>query len=247
MSEAKADATYRVGVDIGGTFTDLILVETATGAMTVGKSLTTPTDPSEAVETVLRDALLRSGVEAAQVERDHSRDHPGHEQPDRAQRLQDGAADDQRASATPSRSAASTATTCTTSSWRCRSRWCRATSAWRLTSACWRAARSSRPPDLEDLEPLVRELKEKGIEAIAVCLLHSYANPTHERQVADLIAKTAPEIRVSISSDVVPEIREYERTSTTCANVYVQARVDRTCTILRIALADARVRAATCS
>ena len=84
-----------------------------------------------------------------------------------------------------------------------------------------------RPPDLEDLEPLVKELKEKGIEAIAVCLLHSYANSTHERQVADLIAKVAPEIRVSISSDVVPEIREYERTSTTCANVYVQARVDR--------------------
>ena len=84
-----------------------------------------------------------------------------------------------------------------------------------------------RPPDLEDLEPLVQELQEKGIEAIAVCLLHSYANPTHERQVADLIARVAPEIRVSISSDVVPEIREYERTSTTCANVYVQARVDR--------------------
>ncbi|MGE3273394.1 MAG: hydantoinase/oxoprolinase family protein, partial [Chloroflexota bacterium] len=67
----------------------------------------------------------------------------------------------------------------------------------------------------------------KGIEAIAVCLLHSYANPSHERQVADLIAKTAPGIRVSVSSDVVPEIREYERTSTTCANVYVQDRVDR--------------------
>ena len=68
MSEAKADATYRVGVDIGGTFTDLILVETHSGAITVGKSLTTPTDPSEAVEAVLRDALTRSGVAAAQVE-----------------------------------------------------------------------------------------------------------------------------------------------------------------------------------
>ena len=68
MSEAKADAIYRVGVDIGGTFTDLILVETTSGAITVGKSLTTPIDPSEAVETVLRDALISSGVESAQVE-----------------------------------------------------------------------------------------------------------------------------------------------------------------------------------
>ena len=68
MSDVQADATYRVGVDIGGTFTDLILVETTSGAITVGKSLTTPTDPSEAVETVLRDALARAGVAAARVE-----------------------------------------------------------------------------------------------------------------------------------------------------------------------------------
>ena len=73
MSDAQAGAfdqhaSYRVGVDIGGTFTDLILVETSSGAITVGKSLTTPTDPSEAVETVLRDALDRSGVAAGSVE-----------------------------------------------------------------------------------------------------------------------------------------------------------------------------------
>ena len=61
-----------------------------------------------------------------------------------------------------------------------------------------------RPPDLEDLEPLVAELKEKGIEAIAVSLLHSYANPSHERQVGELIARVAPEMRVSLSSDMVP-------------------------------------------
>ena len=95
MSEAKADATYRVGVDIGGTFTDLILVETTSGAITVGKSLTTPTDPSEAVETVLRDALDRSGVEAGAGRARHPRHHPGHQQPDRAEGLEDGAADDQ--------------------------------------------------------------------------------------------------------------------------------------------------------
>lgn len=226
MSEAKADATYRVGVDIGGTFTDLILVETATGAMTVGKSLTTPTDPSEAVETVLRDALIRSGVEAAQVERVIH-----------GTTLVTNSLIERKGSKTA---------LLTTKGFRDAveigrehrydlydvflempkplvPRYLRLEVDERVLAS----GEVVRPPDLEDLEPLVRELKEKGIEAIAVCLLHSYANPTHERQVAELIAKTAPEIRVSISSDVVPEIREYERTSTTCANVYVQARVDR--------------------
>ncbi len=58
---------FRVGVDIGGTFTDLILVNEATGEFTVGKVLTTPTDPSEAVETVLTDALSRAGVAANEL------------------------------------------------------------------------------------------------------------------------------------------------------------------------------------
>jgi hypothetical protein len=64
VSDAKAAASYRVGVDIGGTFTDLILVETTSGAITVGKALTTPVDPSEAVEAVLRDALTMPGAAA---------------------------------------------------------------------------------------------------------------------------------------------------------------------------------------
>src|SRR5687767_7223882 len=57
-----ADRSYRVGVDIGGTFTDLILVDDESGEITVGKALTTPGDPSQAVETVLRDALERGSV-----------------------------------------------------------------------------------------------------------------------------------------------------------------------------------------
>lgn len=226
MSEAKAGATYRVGVDIGGTFTDLILVETASGAITVGKSLTTPTDPSEAVEAVLRDALARSGVEAVQVE------HVIH-----GTTLVTNSLIERKGSKTA---------LLTTRGFKDAveigrehrydlydvflemptplvPRYLRLEVDERVLAS----GEVVRPPDLGDLEVLVRELKEKGIEAIAVCLLHSYANPTHERQVADLIAQVAPEIRVSISSDVVPEIREYERTSTTCANVYVQARVDR--------------------
>ncbi|MBV9328803.1 MAG: hydantoinase/oxoprolinase family protein, partial [Chloroflexi bacterium] len=84
----------------------------------------------------------------------------------------------------------------------------------------------ARAPDANAVAQLVAELRDKGIQAIAVCLIHSYANPAHERLIGDIIREIAPDMRVSLSSDVVPEIREYERTSTTVVNVYVQALVE---------------------
>ncbi|HEX2386255.1 MAG TPA: hydantoinase/oxoprolinase family protein, partial [Candidatus Binatia bacterium] len=81
------------------------------------------------------------------------------------------------------------------------------------------------PPDENFVGRLVAELRDKGIKAIAVCFLHSFRNPVHERRTAELIKEVAPEIRVSLSSEVVAEIREYQRTTTTVANVYVQERV----------------------
>jgi N-methylhydantoinase A len=59
------------------------------------------------------------------------------------------------------------------------------------------------------------------VEAVAICLLHAYLNPVHERRVAELVAGGHAQAVVSCASDVVPEIREYERASTTSANVYV--------------------------
>jgi len=69
--------------------------------------------------------------------------------------------------------------------------------------------------------------KFAGVTAIAVCLLHSYANATHERRLRELIAEHFPEAEVSISSDVIPEFREYERASTTTVNTYVMPIVRR--------------------
>ncbi|MCR6481733.1 hydantoinase/oxoprolinase family protein [Amycolatopsis sp. OK19-0408] len=74
---------------------------------------------------------------------------------------------------------------------------------------------------------LGRELAERGIEAVAVCFLHSFTNPAHERRVAEILAEVAPGLRVALSSDVVPEIREFERMSTTVSNVYVQGLTER--------------------
>ncbi len=72
---------------------------------------------------------------------------------------------------------------------------------------------------------LVGALRDKGIKAIGVCYLNSFRNPAHEKRTAEIIAEVAPQIRVSLSSEVVAEIREFQRTSTTLANVYVQERV----------------------
>jgi N-methylhydantoinase A len=83
-----------------------------------------------------------------------------------------------------------------------------------------------RAPDEHAVARLAAELRDKGIEAIAICFMHSYANPAHEQLVGAIVGEVAPGVRVSLSSEVVPEIREYERTSTTVVNVYVQALVE---------------------
>ena len=67
----------------------------------------------------------------------------------------------------------------------------------------------------------IEGLLADGVEAIAVCLLHAYRNPVHERQLQALIAQLAPSMHVSLSSEVAPEIREFERASTTAINAYV--------------------------
>jgi N-methylhydantoinase A/oxoprolinase/acetone carboxylase beta subunit len=83
-----------------------------------------------------------------------------------------------------------------------------------------------RPLDLAEVDAAVARLVADGVEAIAVSLLHSYRDPSHEERVAARIAAVAPSVRVSASARVVREIREYERTSTTVANVYVLGVVD---------------------
>src|SRR4051812_12148632 len=70
------------------------------------------------------------------------------------------------------------------------------------------------------------EILRQGADSVAVCLLHAYANPAHERAVLDLIQRHAPGLSVSVSHQVLPEIREYERTSTTVVNAFIKPVVD---------------------
>ena len=94
-----------------------------------------------------------------------------------------------------------------------------------------------------DAERAVDELLAERVEAIAVCLLHSYANPAHELAIKKIIERKAPALPCSLSCEVLPEIKEYERTSTTVINAYVTSIVGRYLKALRKGLDDAGVRA----
>jgi N-methylhydantoinase A len=74
---------------------------------------------------------------------------------------------------------------------------------------------------------VIPELESKAVESLAIGLIHAYANPAHERRVADIIAAALPDLSISLSSSVSPEIREYERQSTTVANAYVRPMMAR--------------------
>ncbi|MBT5666935.1 MAG: hydantoinase/oxoprolinase family protein [Rhodospirillaceae bacterium] len=78
--------------------------------------------------------------------------------------------------------------------------------------------------DLDEaaLKALIPVLKQEKVESLAICFLHSYVNADHERRAREILAAALPDTPITLSSDVCPEIREYDRMSTTCANAYVQ-------------------------
>ncbi|HEY6411511.1 MAG TPA: hydantoinase/oxoprolinase family protein, partial [Ktedonobacteraceae bacterium] len=216
---------YRLGVDIGGTFTDLIMFNDASGSFTAGKTLTTPHDPSQAIETVLLETLERDGVSASDV-----------------QQLIHGTT--LVTNAIIERKGAQTALLAT-KGFR-DSIEIRRENRYELYDLLLEMPQSLVPRylrfdvpqrtladgttlqelDVAFVERLTRELVAHGVEAIAIAFLHSFANPTAERETRAAVQRIAPTMRVSISSEVVPEIREFERTSTTIANVYVQKNVE---------------------
>ncbi|MDP6346717.1 MAG: hydantoinase/oxoprolinase family protein, partial [Alphaproteobacteria bacterium] len=79
--------------------------------------------------------------------------------------------------------------------------------------------------DEASVETLVPQLRDQGVESAAIALIHAYANPDHERRVAELLQAGLPDLSLTLSSEVCPEIREYERMSTAAANAYVQPMI----------------------
>ncbi|MEH2470827.1 N-methylhydantoinase A [Nitrobacteraceae bacterium AZCC 2161] len=94
------------------------------------------------------------------------------------------------------------------------------------------------PLDEQALADLVPVLRAEGVTSVALGYLHSYANPVHEIRSRDILRQLAPDIAVTMSSEVCPEMREYERWSTACANAYVQPVMDRYLKLLEDTLTE---------
>jgi N-methylhydantoinase A len=98
------------------------------------------------------------------------------------------------------------------------------------------------PLDADSVARAIDRLAGQDIEAVAVGLLHSFTNPDHERRVGEAVARRLPDVPVTLSSDVSPEMREYERFSTACANAYLQPLMGSYITKLEQRLAGAGFR-----
>jgi N-methylhydantoinase A len=100
-----------------------------------------------------------------------------------------------------------------------------------------------RPLDIAKATELIEDLCSSGIEALTISLMHAYANPEHERALHAIVAKRFPEISVSLSSDILPEFREYDRAITTVMNDYVRPIMKRYLSRIEDRLKDEHVKA----
>ncbi len=213
--------SLRIGVDIGGTFTDLVLLDLATGRLTNAKVLTTPDDPSRGVLAGLAEVLARAGARAADVS-----------QVIHGTTLV--------ANAIIERKGVRVALVATAGfrdvldmarEWR-----------WDIYDLTLQlpaplVPRSRAVEVIERLGPdgavvtpfddasahaAATAIAGMDVEAAAICLLHSFRNPDHERRMAAILAEHCPGLAISLSCEISPTIGEYERASTTAANAYVQ-------------------------
>lgn len=84
-----------------------------------------------------------------------------------------------------------------------------------------------KPLDLEAVYKIIEDMQKNKVEALCVCLLHSYINSEHEKLIKEIVLDKCPDILVTLSSEILPEFREYERMSTVCINGYVMPKVNK--------------------
>src|SRR5918992_2416600 len=218
---------YRLGVDVGGTFTDLLLVDDESGEMYRVKTPSTPADPSEGVLNGVRRICDESGVS------------PG----DLAYVMHGTTvATNALLEAKGARVGLITTQGFEQILHLARSQTPGPLAGWIIMvkpdpPAALEDTREARermsaqgepvePVDREQVAEIVRDLVDSGVETLTVSLVNSYANPAHEREIREIIHELYPDFPVTISSDVLPEFREYERTLTACMNSYVRPRVE---------------------
>ncbi len=219
-------STARIGVDVGGTFTDLVLHDATRGITSTGKLLTTPDDPSRAitdgVARILREAGLAPGdlhsiVHGTTLVTNTVIERTGctvgllitqgfRDSLEIAKEIRYDLYDlflEPPPTLVP--------------------RWLRREVPERVSAD----GDVLLPLDEAALLEQAQFLVDAGVEAIAVSFLHSYRNAAHEARAGELLRTAFSAIPITLSSAVAPEIREYERTSTACANAYVQPRMQR--------------------
>jgi N-methylhydantoinase A/oxoprolinase/acetone carboxylase beta subunit/N-methylhydantoinase B/oxoprolinase/acetone carboxylase alpha subunit len=233
---------FRVGIDVGGTFTDIVGLR-ADGTIISKKILSTPDDYSRGIETGLRALFEENGIAPSDVVE-----------------LAHGTT--VATNAIIERKGARVALL-TTKGFRDVLELGRFRSP-RLYDLTFRKppplverdlrfevdermdgrGASVRPPDLASLAPIARRLAEAGVESVAICLVNAYINSAHEKMVAEgLVAHLPPAVTVSLSSAILPQIQEYERTSTTVINAYLRPTIKRYVLTLKDRLAALGVTA----
>ena len=220
-------AGYAIALDVGGTFTDVALVHEASGRLWVSKTPTTPHDPSAGFMAGIDKALRLAGVEAASLR------HVLHGTTTATNAILEG-----KGAATG---------LLTTAGFRYVLEIGRHDIPRRANMFAWvKPARPVAPELIFEIEGRVsvdgeelasldetgvrvaaRRLREAGVGSIAVCFLHSYANAAHERRARALLLEEHPDCAVSLSSEVLPVFREFERSMGTVLNAYVQPLVGR--------------------
>ena len=219
-------ARYRIGFDIGGTFTDFILLDTERSEIRLHKCLTTARDPSVGALEGLADLLHAAGLTLAEIgDIVH-----GTTLVTNALIERNGA----RLGLITTRGFRDILEMGTEQRYDIYDlflqfpdplvpRRHRLEVAERMD----RDGNVLTPLDADEVRAVAQRLAAEGVEAIAICFLHAYRNPAHEREAAAIVRAAYPDTAVSISSDVVAELWEYQRCNTTCANAYVQPLMGR--------------------
>jgi N-methylhydantoinase A len=228
MAQAASSARYRIGIDTGGTFTDIVSVDTASGAIAVTKVSSTPANPGIALARGVRAILEQVGGASASVA------GMAHGTTVATNALLQGQIDSLGLIVTEGfRHILEIARQSVPEGYGNSYFWVKPDRIVPLRFVREVGGRFNfkgeelRLLDEASVRAAVKFFRENNIRAVGVCLMHSYANAAHERRIGNIFAEDYPDCALSLSCDVLPEYREYERAVTTLVDAFVKPHMER--------------------